>query len=207
VIGLFKTPLRWSGLAFIALGLVWAASVLRPDVLLSADGRIFAVRGADGLLAFHHTGGDTFAIKEWLAADADARDYHDRALGQGITCDPSGCIGKLGDGSFVAYDTAADAFAEDCRRAALILTPRDGPPDCAAQVVGRQLWRDRGALALRRTSAGFAIDSARPPNYDRPWAPARHRAVEANTSLAVPVPSRTTPRDATPKPEDVEADQ
>ena len=40
------------------------------------------MRGADGLLAFHHTGGDTFAIKEWLAADADARDYHDRKLGR-----------------------------------------------------------------------------------------------------------------------------
>jgi competence protein ComEC len=207
VIGLFKTPLRWSGLAFAALGIVWAASVPRPDVLLSTDGRIFAVRSADGLLAFHHTGGDTFAIKEWLAADADARDYHDRALGQGIACDPSGCIGKLGDGSLVAYDTAPDAFEEDCRRAALILTSREAPPDCAAQVVGRAIWRDRGALALHRTSAGFAIDSARPPNFDRPWAPVRQRAVEANASLATPGSSRTTPRDATPKPEDVEADQ
>ena len=48
------------------------------------------MRGADGLLAFHHSGGDTFAIKEWLAADADARDYHDRKLGQGIACDAAG---------------------------------------------------------------------------------------------------------------------
>jgi hypothetical protein len=32
------------------------------------------VRGLDGRLTFHHSGGDTFAIRGWLAADADGRD-------------------------------------------------------------------------------------------------------------------------------------
>src|SRR6202035_2490763 len=49
VIGLFKTPLRWSGLVLALLGVIWAASAPRPDVLLAADCRTFAVRGADGL--------------------------------------------------------------------------------------------------------------------------------------------------------------
>jgi len=44
------------------------------------DGRTFAVRGPDGRLVFHHSGGDTFAIREWLAADADGRDVHDRGV-------------------------------------------------------------------------------------------------------------------------------
>jgi competence protein ComEC len=166
------------------------------------------VRGADGLLAFHHSGGDTFAIKEWLAADADARDYHDRKLGQGIACDAAGCIGKLADGALVAYDLKLDAFEEDCRHAVLIMTTRDPPPDCAAQVIGRSLWRERGALALRRTGSGFAIDSARPPNFDRPWAPQRLRAADtANLTSAQPAAARALPRDATPRQEDIEADQ
>jgi competence protein ComEC len=208
VIGLFKTPLRWSGLALAALGIVWAASAPRPDVLLAGDGRTFAVRGADGLLTFHHSGGDTFAIKEWLAADADARDYHDRKLGQGIACDAAGCIGKLADGALVAYDLKPDAFEEDCRRAALIMTTRNAPPDCAAQVIGRSLLRERGALALRRTGSGFTIDSARPPNFDRPWAPRRLRAADtANPTPAPPAASRAMPRDATPRQDDIEADQ
>jgi competence protein ComEC len=208
VIGLLKTPLRWSGVAFAALGIAWVASAPRPDVLLAADGRTFAVRGADGLLAFHHSGGDTFAIKEWLAADADARDYHDRKLGQGIACDAAGCIGKLADGALVAYDLKSDAFEEDCRRAVLIMTTRDPPPGCAAQVIGRSLWRERGALALRRTGSGFVIDSARPPNFDRPWAPQKPHATEiANATSAQPTASGVTPRDATPRQEDIEADQ
>jgi competence protein ComEC len=208
VIGLLKTPLRWSGIAVAALGVVWAASVPRPDILLAADGRTFAVRGADGLLAFHHSGGDTFAIKEWLAADADARDYHDRKLGQGIACDAAGCIGKLGDGALVAYDLKPDAFEEDCRRAVLIMTTRNAPADCAAQLIGRAMLRERGALALRRTGSGFAIDSARPPNFDRPWAPQKLRATEtANPTPTQPAASRVAPRDATPRQDDIEADQ
>ena len=91
-----------------------------PDILVAADGRAFAVRGADGRLAFHRTGSDTFATREWLAADADGRGAAKRT-GDGIACDPTGCIGKLDDGRLVSYVLAPDAFEEDCRRAAVIV--------------------------------------------------------------------------------------
>jgi hypothetical protein len=88
------------------------------------------------------------------------------------------------------------------------MTIRTAPPDCAAQVIGRSLLRERGALALRRTGSGFAIDSARPPNFDRPWAPQRLRAADpANPTPAQPAASRAPPRDATPRQDDIEADQ
>ena len=44
-----------------------------PDVLISADGRSVAVRGRDGELHLMQSGKDVFLVKEWLAADADAR--------------------------------------------------------------------------------------------------------------------------------------
>jgi competence protein ComEC len=194
------------------LAAVWAARIPVPDVLVANDGRTFAVRGGDGRLAFHHTGGDTFAIHEWLAGDADGRDLHDRALGQGIACDTSGCIGKLADGALVAYVTAPDAFEEDCARAILIVTAHEPPPGCAAFVIGRKLWRTHGALALRRSGSGFVIGSARPASFDRPWAPAPQHSrltatAGADADAAAPTLSRAPPRDATPRPEDIEADQ
>jgi competence protein ComEC len=118
VIGLLKTPLRWSGIVLAIVAVIWAARTPKPDVLVGNDGRTFAVRGADGRLAFHHTGGDTFATREWLAADADGRDVRDPSLGSGITCDPSGCIGRLADGRLVSHALAPDALEEDCERAA-----------------------------------------------------------------------------------------
>jgi len=85
---------------------------------------------------------------------------------------------------------------------------RDPPSDCAAMVIGRALWRQRGALTLRRAAAGFVIDSARPPNFDRPWAPQRRRADAASLARradTAPAASRSTPRDATPTPDDLQA--
>jgi competence protein ComEC len=63
---------------------------------------------------------------------------HDRGLGAGIGCDPSGCIAKLADGGLVAYGLEPDAFEEDCRRAAIVIAARDDPPpDCQAVVIAR----------------------------------------------------------------------
>jgi competence protein ComEC len=206
---LLKTPLRWSGVVFVVLAIVFAVQTPVPNILVSADGRTFAVRGTDGRLAFHHTSGDTFAMREWLAADADGRDVKDRGLGEGIACDPSGCLGKLGDGRLVSYVLAPDAFEEDCRRATVIVATRDEPPDCDATVVGRNLWRERGAVALRRDGSGFVMESARPPNFDRPWAPRRALTASfanSDTPAGPPGALRSPPRDATPRPEDLQPD-
>ena len=209
LICLLKTPLRWSGLVFVALAIIAAACTPQPDILVAADGRIFAVRGASGRLSFHRTGGDTFAMKEWLAADADGRDVRDLGLGEGIACDSAGCVGKLSDGRLVSYALTPEAFEDDCQRAVVIVATREAPPDCAATVIGRKTSRERGALALSRDGSGFIIESARPPNFDRPWAPRQQRAAgAANSDSATnsPEATRSPPRDATPKAEDLEAD-
>jgi competence protein ComEC len=207
---LFKTPLRWSGLFFVAFSIGLAVRTPLPDVVVAADGRTVAVRGANGKLSFHRTASDAFAIREWLAADADGRDVTDRGLGEGIACDPAGCVGKLPDGRLLSYALAAEALEEDCRRAAIVIvTTRAAPPDCNALAIGRDLWRTRGALLLRRDGGnGFVIDAARPENFDRPWAPRPNRAPSGaiSESEATPTAAPTVPRDATPKPEDLQAD-
>ena len=151
--------------------------------------------GGDGRLAFHHTGGDTFATREWFAADADGRDVDDASLGNGIACDPPGCIGKLADGQLVSHALAPDALKEDCERAIIVVTARDPPPGCAAMVVGRSLWRERSALTLRRDGSGFVMESARPLNFDRPLAPAplpRHTP-PASQASGVGTPLESSP--------------
>jgi competence protein ComEC len=212
VIGLLKTPLRWSGAVFVLIAIALAARAAVPDVLVAADGRTFAVRGANGRLAFHRSGSDTFAIREWLSADGDGRDVNDKALGEGIVCDPAGCIGRLADGLLVSYVFAPDAFEEDCRRAAIVVATRDPPPDCAATVIGRKQWREQGALALYRDRNGFIVEPSRPLSYDRPWAPRIVRATEnpggqePSANATGPPPHSPPSRDATPASEDLQAD-
>ena len=134
---------------------------------------------------------------------------NDRGLGQGIACDPSGCVGRLADGARVAYAQTPAAFEDDCREAVLVVAARAAPPPgCAAMVIGRDTWRAQGALALYRTPGGFAVESARAAEFRSalvavPARAMRHLPAESLSA----VPARSPPRDATPQPEDVEADQ
>jgi competence protein ComEC len=197
---LLKTPLRLTGLALIAVATLMAMRAPQPDVLVAPEGAAFAVRTPDGRLAMVKSGSDTFAFRDWLMADADRRDAKDKALNDGIRCDSAGCVARLADNSIVAIANSAEAFAEDCRKAAVVLSARDAPPGCNALVIDRQVWRRTGAVALRRVGEGFEMTFSRPPGYDRPWAPARAN----DTEQSQPGTARRQPRDATPNVDDLE---
>ena len=202
VLCLFRTPLRLIGAVLIGGAILLMLRAPKPDVLIAAGGSAVALRGESGRLSMVKHGGDVFAFREWLAADADARTPTDSTLGEGIRCDAAGCIGKLKDGSLVAIAKTLEAFEEDCRRAVLVVSTRDALPGCAALVIDRSVLRRSGAMALRRRGEQFEITAARPPGYDRPWARAAAPAGEALE------PSRATParpRDATPRQDDLEA--
>jgi competence protein ComEC len=195
-----KTPLRWSGGVLVVIASLWAIRTPLPDVLVSTDGQALAVRGADGRLSVHRTGRDAFAVKEWLAADGDARLPDDKGLGQGFRCDPSGCIASLAGGRLVSQIITPDAFEEDCRLAAVVVTSRELPAECKALAIDRKVSRGNGAMALRWNGEGFEVRAARPAGLDRPWA--RGAVVPDETAAA---PTRAVPRDATPRTEDLEA--
>ena len=146
-----------------------------------------------------YSGRDTFAIKEWLAADGDTRDVKDATLNDGVACDAIGCIGTLKDGRLVSMALTAEAFAEDCARAAVVVSPRQAPGDCAALLIDRRAWRANGAIALRAAGENFEMTVARPPASERPWAPAIGAASDTSVTAV-----RPAARDATPRLEDLE---
>jgi competence protein ComEC len=200
VLCLLKSPLRWCGGGLIALAILGAIRTPQPDVLVAPDGQALAVRGADGRLTIHRTARDAFTVREWLAADGDARRPTDPSLGQGFRCDEAGCIAQLADGRLVAYAQSPDAFAEDCVRAAVLVTVREAPPQCLALIVDRNHSRIHGAIALRREGKAFVWSEARPAGQDRPWARG-----PAEPNSATPSARRPASRAATPRPEDLEA--
>jgi len=200
ILGLLRSPLRLTGVALLALASLWAVRTPQPDVLVAADGMTFAVRGVDQRLAVVRGGNDTFAPRQWLAADADARAPTGPALGSGIRCDQDGCVGRIGDGRLVALSWTLEAFAEDCRRAVVVASAREAPESCAAQVIDRSVLRRTGAVALYQTADGFSMRVVRPEGYDRPWA----RAQRLPGSTPAPSTQRASGADATPRQEDLE---
>lgn len=205
LLGLLRTPLRWSGAIVLLLSTLWALSVPQPDVLISGDGHNVAVRGKDGRLHLMRSAKDAFLLKEWLAADADARGVADPSLTVGISCDEAACILPLADGAFVSLALRPEALVDDCDRAVLIVTASQPPAGCAATVIDRDRLRRQGALALRRSGRGFAIEAVWPNGFDRPWSPAAHDESKTESRVVRRAPRRVI--DATPSETDVRADE
>jgi len=197
---LLRTPLRWSGALLLAAASLWAVATPRPDVLVSGDGQAAVFRGSDGRLAVIHSGRDSFAIKEWLAADADTRTPKDPSLPNGVTCDAIGCIGKLRDGRSVSMVLAVEGFKEDCTHAAVVVSQREALlPNCAANLIDRNVWRTFGAVALRWTGDRFEQTVTHPRGYERPWTQRSAPAGARETS------TRPDAAELTPRSDDLES--
>ncbi len=205
LLGLLRTPLRWAGAVVLLLSTLWALSVPQSDVLISGDGHHVAVRGKDGQLHLMRSAKDAFLVKEWLAADADARDVADPSLADGVSCDEVGCVTPLSDGGLVSLALRPEALVDDCDRAVLIVTASQAPAGCAAAVIDLDRLRQQGAMALRRSGDGFAVEAIRPNGFDRPWSPAERGEREADAGIVRPAARHAI--DATPSEADLQTDE
>jgi competence protein ComEC len=184
------TPLRLLGVVPMLVATIGALNPSRADVIVDRQGLAAAVRGADGRMA---TLGrvSRFTAERWLAADGDDRKAGDPGLPRGTACDPSGCVARLADGRAVALVRRPEAFAEDCRRAALVITPLEAPAFCraTARVLDRRDLAVTGSLSLVARPEGFLVRAARPPGVAKPW----HGGPQAGRAEAQA--SRRSPRD------------
>jgi len=204
LLALLRTPLRYAGVIALVAATVWAAATRQPDILIAGDGQSVAVRGRDGRLHVMRSGKDAFLVKEWLGADADARQPADVSLTEGVSCDPSGCMTALGDGALIALTLQPDAFRDDCERATVIVTAKQPPADCRAMMIKRDMLQGQGATSLRRIGDGFVAEAVRSRWLDRPWA--RGPVDRPEESASTGRPSRLGPVDATPVETDLAPD-
>lgn len=177
---LWTTPLRWAGLGVAALGLALAASTPRPLAMADAQGKALAARNLSGGLDVLNARVNPFAVQQWLAADADPRGARDHALTGAGRCDALGCVATLPDGRAVALVLEKQALAEDCARAAIVITPLPAADLCKGPdlVLDAAHFRARGATQIFTDSAGgWRLVTARREGYDRPWSPADFRPV------------------------------
>lgn len=165
---------RATAIPLAVIGLYGAAIGPGFDVAVAATGDAIALRGGDGSLTILGHRPSLFAAEQWLRADADGRPP--RKAVDPSACDKLGCVGILPDGRAVALVLNRDAFAEDCMRAAVVVTPLFAPPGCAAAlVIDRYRLAQTGSLILTEHGQHWQIIAARSPDEDRPWSPAPKR--------------------------------
>lgn len=203
VLCLLRTPIRFAGAALLVASVAWASRAPLPDIRISSEGHMVAVRNGEGRLSVMKTRNDDFTIRNWLAADGDARAPRDQSLSEHVRCDPDGCVAILPDRSLIALSFTMEALAEDCSKAALVVTMRAAAGDCAAYLVDRDELRASGALDITRTGKAFGVVRANPGAQDRPWA---RRSNPPDRAVQTPV-GQPVSRDATPRAEDLEASE
>ena len=164
---------RWGivGIAAGLIGLVWPHP--GPDILISEDGRLMAVRAADGGLAMSSMRTDRFTRDIWLRADGrpDARQWPSAEDGEegSLTCDPLACLYRR-EGLVVALIRDERALGEDCAIADIIVASVPVPRFCRAGIIVDRfdVWR-HGAHAITLSGTASSIDRASDGRGGRPW--------------------------------------
>lgn len=200
---LWTTAIRWLALGPAALGLVMANAALRPDIYVDRSASGLALRGEDGQLAVLGKPSG-FVLEQWLRSDGDGRPTDDPGLRNAGRCDRFGCVASLRDGRTIALVRDKRAFAEDCRRAAIIVSPLRAPASCTGRLVLDRTALDRTGsvtLTLDKDGVAFSQQAARAAAI-RPWnagtAPKPSIPAVIPVSTAQPRADSLDPLDAVP---------
>jgi competence protein ComEC len=147
---------RMLGLPVLALALGLWALAPRPDLLISADGRLAGLMGPQGR-ALSHEKGAGFAAKTWLEDDGDLAAQADGAARAGFAGPKTArsfAIGPFGAVLLSGKGVASD-FAQACAAYDLVILPAAFDPaelpksDAPCLVLDRQIFDNTGALAAR----------------------------------------------------------
>lgn len=167
-VALWRRGWRWLGLVPIAGGIVFALFAEPPDLMGARDGRTVALRLDDGRLAFVGKAKDRYAAENWLRRAGDERLPGEAIGGAGMHCDALGCIAHV-RGLTVAVDSRAEALAEDCASAGIVISAVVAHGFCD----GPKLVIDRndlakGAYAVRFTKP-LTVETVAKLRGNRPW--------------------------------------
>lgn len=164
-IAIWQRPWRWWGAAPMVLGVFLACLTPRPDMLVAPDAQTVAIRGDDGLLHFLRKPKDTFAAREWLRRDGDAREIGDAVGMPGLSCDGLGCV--VTRGVTIAAGLRPEALAEDCVRAAIVINA--SAVTCKRPKVMIDLTTAEDGQGWRIDLSSLTAASVRDWRGTRPW--------------------------------------
>ncbi|MDI3306316.1 MAG: ComEC/Rec2 family competence protein [Acetobacteraceae bacterium] len=172
---LWRSAWRLLGLPLIAAGLASGAWERPPDLLISGDGRLIALRAGEELFLQRLSGASNLTRDTWLRlygkAWAEALPPEGSLAEGAILCRPGACtLRPAPDGPAVVL-LRSDPPQAACATAALVVSAEPVRGRCAAQVVDRfAVWRN-GPHAAWLDETGIRVLSDRAARGARPWVP------------------------------------
>lgn len=183
---LWRLRWRYLGIVGIVAGLLSMALHTPPDVLVSDDGGVMAVRSPEGELVMNNNRRDRRVVESWLTASGQQVARYgggEDVPATMMSCDPLACVAHL-RGQAIALVENARALQEDCSSADIVISavPVRGLCRSAGLVIDRfDLWR-HGAHAVWINPPGRpVVKTVADDSGTRPWSPARAKASRAGT--------------------------
>lgn len=167
---------RWLGLIPIGAGLALAPFGKRPDIWIEREGKLIAIRDQDGAIATPNTRKSSFSLERWMEADGDIRPVKAARGSKAFQCDEASCI-ALVKGKLVSHVTHPSAFADDCRRADILIVNFIPPERCPAAgvVIDPEDLLENGAHTLTITENGIRVRTVGDGRGTRPWVVSHQR--------------------------------
>lgn len=171
---IWQGRMRYFGLIPIVGALLLISTAPRPDVLISDDAFLFAVRRADGGLVISSARKEKFIREEWIEREGGAGfSYADKQKGDDktLSCDSQACLYRK-NGKTVSFVRQPEALVADCQSADVIFAQTAVTDDmCAAQnVFDKWDLRRDGAHAVYIADNGhIIIETVAGLRGSRPW--------------------------------------
>lgn len=185
-LALWRGLLRALALPMLACGLLAGMVSPTPDALVSADGRLIALRAGGEVFVQRASGAQRFTADAWLRGWAEdaARPLPVAGGPPGLACDGASC--RLSDRIALLRPPAAPSAGQrgrtraampeaPCGQAALIISPEPVRGQCeGSRVIDRfTVWRDGAHAVWLTADGGVRVLSDRAHRGDRPWVPPR----------------------------------
>jgi len=173
-LGLWRGRVRLAGLALIALGLASPALYRPPDILVSADARLIALRTPARLYVQEAPGAAAFTLDAWTqfwALPAAAMPENGAAGNGAVTCSPAACLLRPAHGG-AALLARKTPPADACAAADVLVSAEPARRRCPElPLVDRfTVWRE-GAAAIWLDTGAARIVTDRAARGSRPWVP------------------------------------
>jgi competence protein ComEC len=167
---LWQRRWRWLGLAAMAGGVLLTVLARPPDALVARDGRLIAVRGADGALAFSSLRRGAFTRDLWLRRDGAVGTDGASAAPGTAACAAGACLFAARNGVTVAYLPQRPPANAACPRAAvLIAADTAGPCGAGPLTIDHADLLRNGAYALWFDRDRIRAVTVRETRGERPW--------------------------------------
>lgn len=151
---IWRSRARLAGVVLFAAGLGLAAMARPPDVLVSADAKLIAIRSGAEILLLAQPKASKFTLAQW-------RDVWGGRPLLASQCSANAC--RLGPILF------ASAPVMDCLGARLLVSPVNQPGCTGVTVLDARLAAQQGAIAAWATKSGPLLRSDKEVQGNRPW--------------------------------------